>query len=189
MDKVVKRFNGLMIGSIIFSILDIIVGFMLFKFNDFAMKINMIILGSLITVHGLHFITRYIYDGIGNSFFAIDLIVGVMATIIGVFTIFNPFSALHVIGIFAAIWFFINAIEKSFYTFKFMEKQEEIYPLLAFMTILVVVMAVLCIFNPFDSFMLISRLVGLFLISSGLFDIMVSFLFKRRAKDLLRLFK
>lgn len=189
MDKIVKRFDCLLFSSIIFSVLDIIVGFMLFKYTNFSMKICMVILGSLITIHGIEYIIRYIYDGLGIKFFAIDLIVGVMAIIVGVFTIFNPFSALTVLGIFAAVWFLINAIEKFYYGIKFMRSQEEIYPLIMFVTILIVVMGVLCLFNPFDSFMLISRLVGLFIICSGLFDIIVVFLFKRRGNEVLKLFK
>lgn len=189
MDKVVKRFNGLLLSSIVFSVLDVIIGFMLFKYTELSMKVNMVIIGSLITIHGLHFIIRYIYDGLGSKIFAIDLIVGVMAVIMGVFTVFNPYEALEVIGIFVAIWFFISAIEKLFYGIKFMKAQEEIYPLIMFIMILSVVMGVLCLFNPFHSFMLISRLAGLFIVCSGLFDIMVSFLFKSRANVLLKMFK
>ncbi len=189
MGKIVKRFNGLMLSSIIFSLIDIIIGFFLFKYTDFSMKVNMVILGSLIVIHGLHFITRYVYDGLGNSFFAIDLIVGVIAVIVGVFTVFNPFRAIEVIGLFGAIWFFINAIEKCYYGVKFMKAQEEIYPLIMFMMILTVIMGALCLFNPFKAFMLISRLIGLFLIVSGVFDVMETFLFRKRANEILRLFK
>lgn len=188
MEKIVKRFDNLVLSSIIFSLIDIIVGFILFNYTEFSMKINMVMIGSLMTIHGLSFLIRYIYDGLGNKFFAIDLIVGVMAVIAGVFTIFNPFNALEVIGYFGAAWFLINAIEKMFYGIKFMKEQEEIYPLLMFITILMVVMGVLCIFNPFATFMLISRLVGLFFVCSGIFDIMISFLFRRRASIILKMF-
>ena len=56
-------------------------------------------------------------------------------------------------------------------------------------TILTVLMGVLVSFNPFKSFMLITRLTGLFLIASGLFDILSSMLFRKRAKVILQIIK
>ena len=70
-----------------------------------------------------------------------------------------------------------------------MKKQEDIFPLVTFIAILSFVMGLLVLFNPFEMFMLITRLIGLFMICSGLFEIMTCMLFRKRAKYILDMFK
>lgn len=188
MDKIVKRFENLMFSSLIMALLDVVVGVIFLVFTDFTAKVNIVILGSLILVHGLFYLIRYIYDGLGNKFFAVDLIMGVAAIILGLFTIFNPFDALKVMGILFCVWLVVNGIEKLFYGYKFLKNQEDIYPLTCFIAILMIVMGVLSAINPFKTFVLITRLVGIFVVCSGLFDAMICLLFRKRAKNILKMF-
>ena len=189
MNKIVERFEKLMLSSLLISLLDIIVGIIFLKFTDFTMKVNIVILGSLVLVHGLFYVIRYVYDGLGNKFFAIDLIVGVMSVILGIFAIINPFGgALNIIGILFCIWLVVNGIEKLYYGYRFMKAQEDIYPLTSFIAILMIVMGVLAAINPFKTFVLITKLVGIFLICSGLFDAMTCLLFRKRAKSIIKMF-
>lgn len=69
-----------------------------------------------------------------------------------------------------------------------MKAQEDIYPLTSFIAILMIVMGVLAAINPFKTFMLITRLIGLFLICSGVFDAMINMLFRQRAKNIMKIF-
>ncbi len=189
MDKVIKRFEGLMLSSLLFVFLDIMIGILFLKYTELSTQLNVVILGSLILIHGLFYLIRYFYDGLGCKFFAFDLIIGVASFILGIFTIFNPFSALKIMGVFFCIWLITSGIEKIFYGFKFMKAQEDIYPLTCFIGILLILMGLIALINPFKGFMVITRLVGLFLICSGIFDGMVCLLFKRRAKQILNIFR
>ena len=49
-------------------------------------------------------------------------------------------------------------------------------------------MGIVVMINPFSSFMLISRLIGIFIVCYALFEIMVSRLFLSRGKEVLKLF-
>lgn len=189
MDKVIKRFKKLMLISEGINIFDIIVGLLFIICTSFSSKINAVILGALILIHGLFYIIRYIYDGLGVKVFSVNLITGVAAIILGLFTMFNPFDTLSFIGILCGIWLIILAGEKIFYAFKLKKEQDEIFPLVTFISILLIVMGFLVSFNPFSSFMLITRLIGIFLICSGLFEMMACSLFNKRAKVLLNIFK
>lgn len=189
MTKITKRFEKMMLLSLGVCVLDIIVGIIFILCTSFSTKINAIILGAFILVRGLFYIIRYIYDGLGKKVFAVDLVAGVAAIILGLFTMFNPFDALTFIGILFGLWLIINGSEKAFFSFKFIEKHEEIYPLMTFMSLLMFLMGLLVIFNPFETFMLITRLIGMFLICSGIFDMMSCMLFRRRAKQILDMFK
>lgn len=189
MNKIVKRFENMMLSSLLMSVMDIAIGLLFILYTDFSSKINMIIIGSLILIHGLVYLIRYIYDGLGNKFFSIELVWGVAAIILGLFTIFNPFDALKTMGILFGIWIFISGLDKLYYGVIFIKYQEEISPLVTFISIVLIVMGILTILNPFSAFILITRLVGLFMICGGILDILTCMLYRKRAKALLEIFK
>lgn len=188
MSKIENRFKSMMLITMGINVLTIIVGILFFTYASFSVKINTVIMGALILVNGLFLIIKYLYDGLGVKIFNVDLIFGVISSILGIFSIFNPFKLLNVIGIFFGIWLFIVGTEKIYYAYKFMKKQEEIYPIVSFIALLLIVMGILVIFNPFETFMLITRLIGLFMICSSLFEILVCRLFIKRAINILDIF-
>lgn len=189
MRKITNRFEKMMLISMGVSLIDVIVGMLFIICTSFSTRVNMVILGSTILVHGLFYVIRYLYDGLGKKVFSVDLIAGVASIILGVFTIFNTFDPLSVLGILFCIWLFISGGEKLYYGILFYKKQEDIYPLVTFISILFFVMAVLSVLNPFKLFMVISRLVGLFIICSGLFDVLTCMLFRKRSSYILSMFK
>ncbi len=193
MNKVIKRMQNLMLGSLGVPLLNVIVGLIFIVGNRYQLTSTIVVLAALLAVEGLFYIIRYLYDGLGKKVFAIDLIVGVVGVILGAFTYFylinNTSQALESIGIILGLWFITIAVEKIYFGIKFAVAQEEIYPLVWFIGILIAIMGLLVIFNPFSSFMLITRLMGLFTICVGLLDGMTSMLFRRRSKEILKLFK
>ena len=189
MEKVLKRFNLMLNFSILMLVLDIVVGVLFVLVADLSTKIVTIMLGMLIFIHGLFSLLRYVYDGLGNRIFFVDLISFVAYIILGIFTVFNPYGTLEVLGILFGIKLLITGLEKVYYGIKFMRSHEEIYPLILIISILLVVSGILSIVNPFESFMLITKVVGIFMICSALFNAMFYMLLKKRAKNVLDLFE
>ncbi len=193
MNKVNKRMQNLMLSSFTLVIIDIIAGLAFIMGEKFKLPTNVIILSSLLLVHGLFYIIRYLYDGLGKKVFAIDLIIGIVSMILGIFTYIylmnDTTKVLSMMGPILGIWLITLAIEKLYFGIKFAKSQEEIYPLICFMGALICLMGILVIFNPFNAFMLITRLMGLFIICTGLLDGMTSSLFRKRSKEILKLFK
>ena len=70
-----------------------------------------------------------------------------------------------------------------------MKNNEEIYPLVGFIAVLLVIMGLSTIINPFSGFMIITKLIGIFLICASLFEGMVCSLFKKRAQSILDIFE
>lgn len=189
MEKVLKRFNTILNFSIIMLLLDIVVGVLFVLITDLSTKVITIMLGMLIFINGLFSLLRYIYDGLGNRIFFLDLISSVVYVILGIFTMFNPYKTLEVLGILFGIKLLATGFEKSYYGIKFMKAHEEIYPLILIISILLVVSGILAIVNPFESFMLITKVIGIFMICSALFNAMFYMLLKKRAKNVLDLFE
>ena len=106
-----------------------------------------------------------------------------------VWEVLYPVKSLTIIGVFFGIWLIGSGVMKCIYTYKFMKFNEEIYPLVGFISILMIIMGIVVLTNPFDSFMLITKLIGIFMVCYGLFDAMYISLFKKRAKNLLKIFE
>ena len=57
------------------------------------------------------------------------------------------------------------------------------------MSVLFFVMGIVVLINPFKSFMLVTRLIGIFMVCTGVFEVMTCTLFKRRTNSILDMFK
>ena len=82
-----------------------------------------------------------------------------------------------------------KGIEKGFYGLKLRKKEDASYPLVCVIAILLIFMAILVMFNPFSGFMLSTKLAGLFMVCSGVFEAMICKLFFDKADVLLKMFK
>ena len=189
MNKVAQRFKKMMFASMGIFLLDIIVGILFFMYPEFSTKVYSVIIGALILIHGLFYLIRYIYDGLGKKVFNVDVIFGVAAIILGIFSIFNPMDGLTIYLLLFGIGICIIGLEMLCYGVMFMKKHEETFPLITLMSILVIVMGSLAIINPFEDFILTSRLVSYFAIATGLLGCLYSNLFKRRANAILDMYK
>ncbi|MBR4693909.1 MAG: DUF308 domain-containing protein [Bacilli bacterium] len=188
MEVTVKRFSKMLLVSMAMVIFDLMIGVVFFVFPDLPSKISIVLLGSLILIHGLFYLIRYFYDGLGSRFYAVNLITGVAAVILGLFTIFCPFEPINAVGPLFGIWMLITGCEKGYYGVKLFKAKDDVASLVTFISLLLIVMGILSMFNPFNTFMLNTRLIGIFLVCYALFEIMVSRLFLGRGKEALKLF-
>ncbi len=188
MSKVDLRLKGLMMISVIMAVVDVSVGCLLTFYLKFSTKLAAVIIGTVILLHGMYHLIRYIYDGLGKKVFAVNLITAVINVILGIFTIVYPFSSINHLGIMFGIYLLGNAYEKGFYGWKLMKKQDASYPIVCFLAFLLVFMGVLVMFNPFKGFMLSTKLSGLFMVCSGVFEAMICKLFFDKSDVLLKMF-
>lgn len=189
MTNVAKRFKKLMLASLGVAILDIMIGILFVAYTSFSIDMNVVILGALFLVHGLFYLIRYIYDGLGKKVFAVDLIAAVATLILGGFTLLSNFDASDIIGVVFCVWLVIAGAQKLYFGIKLLKKQDVIYPLITFMSVLFFVMGIVVLINPFKSFMLVTRLIGIFMACTGVFEVMTCTLFKRRTNSILDMFK
>lgn len=188
MDRVLKKFNQMLTISTIMVIFDIIVGCFLFFEASFVDKVNVVLLGCLLLIHGLFNLIRYFYNRLESKFFLTNLVPSIVGIVAGLFSIFNPVGTIKIVGILFSIWMIIYGLERFYYAFRLMKGKDEIFPLILFIAILFVVMGFLILFNPFAAFMLVTKLIGLFILLSSILDIMTYSLYKKRNKEILKLF-
>lgn len=189
MNKVIERFKKMMMATMGVFVLDILVGIVFYVFDAFSNREYTVIIGALFLIHGLFYMIRYIYDGLGRKVFAIDVIFGVVAIIFGLFTMFLPAELLEYYLILYGIGICLVGLEMLSYGLIFVKNHEETFPLITLTSLLVIIMGVIAIFNPFSNFILTIRLISYFSIATGLFGCTYCNLFKRRTKAILDMFK
>ena len=189
MNKVLDRYNKLLNVSLLFVVFDVVLGIMLLKFTEASFKIIMILLGCFIIVNGLFSLIRFFYDGLANRVFKIDLMSGIAGVIIGTYSILAKDVSLKVIGLVFAIWILIIGVIKAYYTIQLMKTDDETYPLFAFIPLLDILMGIVTLINPFQSFMIISKVVAMFIICYALVEGVYISLLKKRGKQILKLFE
>ena len=188
MSKVETRFKSLMLVSYIMVFISVAIGALLTFCLSFSSKVAAVIIGTVVLLQGMFYFIRYLYDGLGKKVFAIDLIIAVVDIVLGTFTIFFPFESVGHVGIVFGLHLLGNAAEKCYYAIKLRNKQDSSYPLFFVITLLLVVMAGFVIFNPFKAYVLSTKLSGLFMLCSGVFEGMMCKLFFDRAKVILKMF-
>lgn len=188
MNKVETRFKSLMLISFVMVIINVMVGALLTLYLDFSSKIVAVIIGTVILLQGMFYFIRYLYDGLGKKVFAIDLIMAVVDIVLGVFTVFFPFESVGHVGIVFGLHLIGNSVEKLYYAYKLRNKQDPSYPLLVVIGLLLILMGVFAMFNPFKAFILSSKLSGLFMLCAGVFEGMICKLFFDKTDTMLKLF-
>jgi len=189
MNKITERFKKMMIASIGIYGLDILVGLLFLVCDSFSERVITVILGALLLVHGLFYLIRYIYDGLGKKIFALDVIFGGVAIIWGLFMMFAPAELLSSYLMLYGIGLCVIGLEMLSYGIVFMKKHEETYPLLTLTALLVIIMGILAILNPFKQFVLTLRIISYFSLVTGAFGCSYSNLFKKRTKAILGMYK
>ena len=102
---------------------------------------------------------------------------------------FSPSNTLKAIGIVFALWILVIGLVKCYYTYKLMKNDDEIYPLLAFIALLDIIMGIVTLINPFKSFMIISKAVAIFVICYSLVEGVYLSLVKKRSQQILKMFE
>ena len=189
MNKIVDRFNKLLNVSLLFVLFDVVLGIILLKYTEASFKVIMVLLGCFILVNGLFSFIRYFYDGLANNVFKPDFFNGLAGVVFGSCSIFSPYSSLKAIGIMFALWILIIGLVKCYYTYKLMKNDDEIYPLLAFIALLDIIMGIVTLINPFKSFMIISKAVAIFVICYSLVEGVYLSLIKKRSQHILKMFE
>ena len=189
MNKVLDRFNKLLNASLLFVLFDVVLGIFLLKFAESSFKVITTLLGCFILVNGLFSLIRYFYDGLANKIFKVDLINGVAGLVLGLYLMFSPYKSLTMIGNTFAAWILIAGLVKCYYTYKLMVNDDEIYPLVGFVTLLNIIMGVVTLVNPFRNFMIISKAVAIFVIVYGLVEGVYISLLKKRSSHILKMFE
>ena len=189
MNRAVKNFNNLLNISFLMIALDILVGGVFLFYSEIATKVAAVIVGCLILIHGIFALIDYFYVGMLFKFLKYKYLPGIFLSLLGIIVILCPTTLINLLGIGVGIWLFVVGIENLAYAIRLWNSKEDISSLVLFIAMSAMIMGVLVVINPFSKFMLLTKLVGIFIVANGCLDIVKLLLFKKRAKNIMQIFK
>ncbi len=137
-------------------------------------------------IEGINSIYKYFHRE-GAKLYNLNLVFGVIYAVLGVVIILVPSSVVEFITICLGIYMIVNGASKVNYALWLKRGNEDSWLITLATGILVAIVGVLVIFNPFASLTL-TKLAGAFLIITGILDFMDTILFKNRSKEIMEIF-
>ncbi|MBD9107216.1 hypothetical protein EGP99_05340 [bacterium] len=182
-ENMYKRMIWYSIGT---ALITIITGIVLLLVPELSGKVLGIIVGIIFLIEGINSIYKYFHRE-GAKLYNLNLVFGVIYAVLGVVIILVPSSVVEFITVCLGIYMIVNGASKVNYALWLKRGNEDSWLITLATGILVAIVGVLVIFNPFASLTL-TKLAGAFLIITGILDFMDTILFKNRSKEIMEIF-
>ncbi len=173
-----KETKGIFKTSLLSTFCFIVMGlFLIFKSSS-TIEIISYILGGFIIALGVTSFIRY-YRNKEERLFRFDIVYGIISSLMGLLLILNPHALAKIIPVILGIWITISSALKIQMAFSLKTYQSNMWK----MTLVVGLLALLCglilIFNPFEGALVITKIIGIFLIIYAIMDLISSYMVNR----------
>lgn len=183
-----KAFNALTLGAIALDILIIILGAYFIAKPTTSASIIGYVLGILLIIVGIYNIIKFIVNMGTNKFFLIEIISGILTIIAGIFMVYNPFSLANITTIGVGLWLILSATIKGAIALQFKKFNEETWILSLIIAAITLILGILIIVNPFESYIVLAVYVGVMVCVYAAMDIVQQILFRKRVKEIVKIF-
>lgn len=164
--------------SIATSVIILVLGIFLFIQPDTIIHMISIILGGIILVSGIISFIDYLKNKYNPS-----LISGVITSIIGLILIINTNLVASILPFVLGIYFTINGINRLQYALE-LKKENVNYISSLVVSILIIVCGILFIINPFGGALVITKVMGIYMIIYSLLDLTNTIIIKKGVSDI-----
>ena len=185
-NNIANVYNRMIIYSLITSILSILVGLVLVFLPSVSNKVVGIIVGVIFLIFGINAIYKYFHRD-GAKIYSLNIVFGVLYSILGVVIILYPFSVMSFVTICLGLFIIVNGATKINYGIWLKRGNEQSWLVTLVTGIFLVVLGIMLVFNPFSALTL-TQLSGAFLMIVGVLNLSDTILFKKRSKEIMEIF-
>ena len=181
-----KKFNKLMIISLITSIAFIILGLIPILFTKLSIDIIGYVIAILLIINGVLNITddykqfKVFYDGFTS---------GLLSIIFGIIIIANPEYIRIIMPIMIGLWIIINSTFKLRMALALKDSSKTNWILPYILSILTIIIGLCLIFNPEIGEIGIARIIGFLAVLYGICDVIDVVIFKKNIKAIAKVFE
>lgn len=177
MEDIRKGMNKIFNTSIITSVVILVLGIFLFIQPDTIISMISIILGIMILIPGITALIDYF-----KTKYNPNLITGVITVIIGMILIVNTKLVASIMPFILGIYFVISGITRLQYALE-LKKQKIKYTTSLGISILIIICGLLFIINPFGGALVITKVMGIFMVIYSVLDIVNAMVIKKEMHD------
>lgn len=176
--------NKLFKSSIISSIALIAFGLLLILQSEVTIITISYIIGGLLialgVIAGISFF-KNIKDRNKND---LDIVYGIVCLILGVIVIKNPEAIASIIPFVLGLVIIINSATKLQYSFELYKEKNSLWLSTLVLSIIMIVCGIVLIFNPFKGAVLLTRIVGVFILIYSVLDLISTFVISKTFKKI-----
>lgn len=183
--KIKKTFNLMLAMSLVF----VVIGLFLFIKPDTTISIISYVIAGALLISGIFSIYKFFNEQKLGNIFNFDLVYGVLLIIAGIFMITKPNALATIFPIILGIWIIINSVTKFQYALVLKKVKNEDWLYTTLISILIFIWGVILLYNPFESALAITQIIGVFIIVYAVLDIIDNFIIRKNIKDILEVFK
>ncbi|MEG1892397.1 MAG: DUF308 domain-containing protein [Bacilli bacterium] len=179
-------FNRMLNYSFITAGLSFILGLILLFLPNITNKVVGILVGISFLVTGIGAIYNYFHRE-GAKLYSLNLVFGILFAILGIVIILYPFTVMSFVTICLGLYMIVSGCMKINYSFWFKRGSEDCWLVTLVTGILLIIFGIMVLVNPFSSLTL-TKLAGIFLIIISVLDVMDTYMFKKRSKEIMDIF-
>ena len=162
--------------SIVVSIVLIVVAIFLMAKPGMALTTAVTIFGVIFLIEGIIRIISYMMEEPEVRAFSGELMMGILLAILGLIIFIS------IIPIMTGIWIIIRSIMKFQFAINLKSASAEKWELMLVSSIIMCVLGVLVIINPFEAIVALTRFIGIIILISEVVDVFESIYFLSRVK-------
>ena len=175
MDSLKKVFRS----SIVTSSILIVLGILLVFYSEFTIMAISYIIGALLIAVGALAIIKFVQNINNNKKNELDIVYGLGTIILGILVIKNHQTIASIIPFVIGIGIIISSSTKLQFAFDLKEQKKQQWKMSMLISIISVACGVILLFNPFKGAVIITQVVGGFIILYGILDITSTIAIKR----------
>ena len=164
-------------SSFVTSLCLILLGIFLLLKPETTISLISYLLGLFVGIIGISGIVKHFKNK--NQTFNLDLSYGIICLIISMILIFNTKALASIIPSIIGIFIIINSTMKIQYTMLFKKQSNTIWISTLVLSIITLLCGIILIFNPFGSAIVVTKLIGIFIIVYSISDLIECYLIKK----------
>lgn len=173
-----KKSPSIFRTSIINSVILLIFGLLLIVQSEATIVTISYVIGGILVALGVIAILKYITKINNLEKSELDIVYGVVCAIMGILVIKNPQAIASIIPFIIGIIIIINSATKLQYSLELRRRENDLWLSTLILSIVMTVCGVALIFNPFKGAVLLTRIVGIFILVYAILDLVSTFVIK-----------
>lgn len=170
MERILKKIKTNVIVS---ALICIGLGVILVAWPGLSVKVVCMAIGAVLVINGISRLLNFIFNRDGSMFSQMNLVMGIIITVIGGWILLQPGTIIAMIPILVGIIIVIHGINNLQQSVSLCQNRYDKWWVALLLGIITIGFGILLIFNPFAAVDTLIRFIGLFLIYDGASDIWI----------------
>lgn len=183
MERILKKIKANVLISVAFCI---VLGVVLVVWPGMSVQVACMAIGIVLLISGLTRLAAFIFGRDGTLFSQINLILGIIITVIGGWILFQPEKIIAMIPILVGIIIVIHGINNLQQAVSLCQSKYDKWWVALLLGLVTIGFGALLIFNPFAAVDTLVMFIGIFLIYDGISDIWIVSRISRTSREVIQ---